>query len=289
MIVGTRESKLAMRQTRIFLDLIEERHPEIGFRIEGMKSSGDLDLVSSLDELQGFGAFVRELDASLLSGEIDVAVNSMKDMPVQTPDGICVPAILPRAAAEDVIIPCSLDKLSSGSVVGTSSIRRAAMLRLLRPDLRTAKLRGNIQTRISKLERGEYDAIVLAKAGLDRMSIHHEMSVLDIDDFVPAPAQGAIAITCRSDRTDLISVLRSVDDPSTRTEVTVERGLMRLMGAGCSSPIGINAKLNSEGIRIRAISFEYSETPIRMDVVIPNSYTEADLASIAHHLKGEHL
>ena len=286
MIVGTRESKLAMRQTQIFLDIIGGRHPEIEFTIKGMKSSGDLDLVSSLDELQGFGAFVRELDAALLSGDIDVAVNSMKDMPIQTPDRICVPAILPRAAVEDVIIPCGLDELNSGAVVGTSSIRRAAMLRSLRPDLRTAQLRGNIQTRISKLENGEYDAIILAKAGLDRLSIHHEMSVLNIDDFIPAPAQGAIAITCRSDRPDLISLLRCVDDPSTRTEVTVERGLMKLMGAGCSSPIGINAKLTTDGIRVRAVSFEYSETPIKMDVVLPNDYTELDLTSIASYLKG---
>lgn len=288
MIVGTRESKLAMRQTQIFLDLAREQHPETEFTIKGMKSSGDLDLTSSLDELQGFGAFVRELDAALLSGAIDVAVNSMKDMPIQMPDGICIPAVLPRAAAEDVLIPCSLDELHAGAVVGTSSIRRAAMLKSLRPDLNTAQLRGNIQTRISKLENGEYDAIILAKAGLDRMSIQHKMSVLSIDDFIPAPAQGAIAVTCRSDKPDVISILRCINDQSTLTEVTVERGLMRLMGAGCSSPIGINAKLSSKNIRVRAISFEYSEIPIKIDVTIPIDYTKQDLFLIASSLKGEY-
>ncbi|MFA5453110.1 MAG: hydroxymethylbilane synthase [Candidatus Methanomethylophilaceae archaeon] len=288
MIVGTRESKLAMRQTQIFLDLAREQHPETEFTIKGMKSSGDLDLTSSLDELQGFGAFVRELDAALLSGTIDVAVNSMKDMPIQMPDGICIPAVLPRAAAEDVLIPCSLDELHAGAVVGTSSIRRAAMLKSLRPDLNTAQLRGNIQTRISKLDDGEYDAIILAKAGLDRMSIQHKMSVLSIDDFIPAPAQGAIAVTCRSDKPDVISILRCINDQSTLTEVTVERGLMRLMGAGCSSPIGINAKLSSKNIRVRAISFEYSEIPIKIDVTIPIDYTKQDLFLIASSLKGEY-
>ncbi|MFA6679787.1 MAG: hydroxymethylbilane synthase [Candidatus Methanomethylophilaceae archaeon] len=288
MIVGTRESKLAMRQTQIFLDLAREQHPETEFTIKGMKSSGDLDLTSSLDELQGFGAFVRELDAALLSGTIDVAVNSMKDMPIQMPDGICIPAVLPRAAAEDVVIPCSLDELHAGAVVGTSSIRRAAMLKSLRPDLNTAQLRGNIQTRISKLDDGEYDAIILAKAGLDRMSIQHKMSVLSIDDFIPAPAQGAIAVTCRSDKPDVISILRCINDQSTLTEVTVERGLMRLMGAGCSSPIGINAKLSSKNIRVRAISFEYSEIPIKIDVTIPIDYTKQDLFLIASSLKGEY-
>ena len=287
MIIGTRESKLAMRQTHIFLDIIKEKYPEIKFTIKGMKSSGDLDLTSSLDRLQGFGAFVRELDAALLSGTIDITVNSMKDMPIKIPEGICAPAILPRAAAEDVIIPCGLDELHTGAIVGTSSIRRSAMLRSLRPDLNTVQLRGNIQTRISKLEKGEYDAIILAKAGLDRMSIEHKMSVLSIDDFIPAPAQGAIAITCRSDRPDVISLLKSVDNPSTRTEVTVERDLMKLMGAGCSSPIGINAKLSSDNIRVRAVSFEYSKTPIKIDIIIPTNYTEYDLISIASSLRGE--
>ena len=145
MKIGTRESELAMKQTQIFLDTLKAIEPDILIEVVPMRSSGDIDLKTSLDKLQGFGAFVRELDAALLSGRIDVAVNSMKDMPVDVPEGLCVPAVLKRADIRDVIMPCPLDGLKSGSVVGTSSIRRAAILREIRPDLKTEVLRGNVR------------------------------------------------------------------------------------------------------------------------------------------------
>lgn len=286
MIVGTRESKLAMRQTEIFVESMRKTHPGIACEIVGMKVSGDIDQTSPLSELQGFGAFVRELDSALLAGKIDVSVNSMKDMPIEYPEGITVPAILPRAAVEDVMIPCGIDDLKLGAVVGTSSIRRAASIKVLRPDLNTMPLRGNIHTRLSKLDDGRYDAIVLAKAGLDRMGINRKMTALNVDDFIPAPAQGAIAISCRSDDPCTIGILKKLDCASTRAEVEAERTIMRLMNAGCSSPIGINAEINGSNIRMRAISFEYSEIPIKIDRLIPAEYTTDDLKSIANTLMG---
>ena len=255
MKVGTRESELAMAQTKIFVDSLKAIHPEIPVEIVPMRSSGDIDLKTSLDKLQGFGAFVRELDAALLDGSIDVAVNSMKDMPVDVPEGLYVPAVLKRADVRDVCIPCPLEELKPGVVVGTSSIRRSAMLKRIRPDLRTEVLRGNVRTRLSKLDSGKYDAIILAKAGMDRLNVDRRMAPLDPKVFVPAPAQGAIAIVCRSND-PIKDVLSELNDGKTRAEVDLERSVMKAMGAGCSSPIGVNAVCDGKKLKVRAVSFE---------------------------------
>ncbi len=288
MIIGTRESELAMMQTQIFADALKAEYPDIEYEIKPMKSSGDLDLTSPLDKLQGYGAFVRELDAALLSGKIDVSVNSMKDMPIDTAEGLCIPAVLPRASPEDVMLPCGIKDLPHNAVVGTSSIRRSAMLLSIRPDLRTANLRGNIRTRLSKLDKGDYDAIILAKAGLERLSVDRPMVSLDPEVFIPAPAQGAIAVVCRKDDKRTVNILSRLNDPKTRTEVDAERRLMKLMGAGCSSPIGIHAELHGRNdIHISAISFEYSDEPIKTDSAFPLNDLENELLRMSDILKGD--
>lgn len=287
MKVGTRDSELAMKQTHIFIDAMRSSSPKVEIETIPMKSSGDLDLKSPIDKLQGFGAFVRELDEALLNGSIDVSVNSMKDMPIDLPDGLCNPAVLPRADIEDVLIPCGLEDLEPGATVGTSSIRRAAILRSLRPDLNTATLRGNIKTRLSKLDKGDYDAIIMAKAGLDRLSIDRPMSVMDPETFIPAPAQGAIAIVCRSDDEETIKAVSALDDQKTRKEITVERRLMKLLGAGCSSPVGISAILKDDCISIHAITFEYSDKLIKIATEIPIDHDDSVLQDLALKLKGE--
>ena len=256
MKVGTRESELAMKQTQLFLDCLKETEPSVETEIVPMRSSGDIDLKTSLDKLQGFGAFVRELDAALLDGKIDVAVNSMKDMPVDVPNGLCVPAVLKRADPRDVCIPCALEDLKPGSVVGTSSIRRAAMVKELRPDLKTDVLRGNVRTRLAKLDEGKYDAIILAKAGMDRLEVKRPMVPIDIMDFVPAPAQGVIALVCRSDDEKTRSILSKLNDEKTFREAELERRIMKAMGAGCSSPIGVNASYTGSAFRLEAVSYE---------------------------------
>ena len=284
MIIGTRDSALAMRQTEIFTEALKRVYPKQGFTVKAMKSSGDLDLSAPLDQLQGFGAFVRELDAALLSEEIDVSVNSMKDMPVTLPEGLCIAAVLERADTRDVILPLNINELPLGAKVGTSSIRRKAELKAIRPDIVSLPLRGNIQTRLSKLDSGEYDSIILAKAGLDRLSVDRRMHILSLDSFVPAPAQGAIAIVCRSNDQRMKEIISWVDDRRTRKEVTVEREIMKMIGAGCSSPVGINATIEDEGLRVRAVSFEI-DPPILLSVLLPFEYTQKDLKKISKKLR----
>ena len=286
MKVGTRESELAMKQTQIFADAFSAQFPDVGLDIVPMRSSGDIDLKSSLDKLQGFGAFVRELDAALLNGSIDVAVNSMKDMPVDVPDGLCVATVLKRADVRDVCIPCPLDRLKSGAVVGTSSIRRSAMVKEVRPDLRTEVIRGNVRTRLSKFDEGKYDAVILAKAGLDRLGVERDMAILDPKVFVPAPAQGAIAIVCRSDDCDTRKKLLKLNDPDTRAEVDLERTIMKKMGAGCSSPIGVNARLVNDVFDLNAVSFETGKK-IGFRGRIPKDYSDDDVSRIVEKLMGK--
>ena len=254
MRVGTRESKLAMRQTEIFCRRMEEVNPGIECEVVGIKSLGDIDLTSPLNQMSATGAFVRELDDAMLRGEIDCTVNSLKDIPIDVAPGLSVAAVFPRDAVEDVILPCHLEELPAGARVGTSSVRRVEMLREVRPDLDVVPLRGNIHTRLRRLDDGDFDAIILAKAGLDRMGIDRPMAVLDKYRFIPAPAQGVIAVECRSDDSATLEAVRRLDDRRTRLETGVERGIMKMMGAGCSSPVGINAEADGDTVRVRAVS-----------------------------------
>jgi porphobilinogen deaminase len=285
MMVGTRGSVLAVRQTEIFIEMMNRTHPAEDCEIKEIKVSGDIDQVSQLHELQGFGAFVRELDDALIKGTIDVSVNSMKDMPIESKENVVVPAILPRASAADVIIPVPLNEIRAGAVIGTSSLRRAATVKQIRPDLTVKPLRGNIQTRIRKWKDGDYDAIILAKAGLDRTGEDVPYAVMDVNEMIPAPAQGAIAVACRGDDIETIRKLSMLDDPKTRTEVTLEREIMKVTGAGCTSPIGINASLNGNEIHLRAISF-IGRFPVRLYEVLPKDYSGEDVKRIALELGG---
>ncbi|WP_158386744.1 hydroxymethylbilane synthase [Candidatus Methanoplasma termitum] len=187
MIIGTRDSRLALAQTDIFMELMAAVSDE-KMEVKAVKTSGDIDQTTELKDMGGYGAFVRELDNALLAGDIDVSVNSMKDMPVFRGTEIIIGAVLPRAPVEDVILPMRIEDLPYGAVVGSSSVRRNFILKSVRPDLEVVGLRGNIDTRLRKLDSGKYDAIILAKAGLERLGIRREMHTLELDDFVPARA-----------------------------------------------------------------------------------------------------
>lgn len=287
MKVGSRESKLAMRQTEMFIDSMCRAGSTDGFDVIGMKALGDIDLTSPLDKLSNVGAFVRELDDALLRGDIDVSVNSMKDIPIDMAEGLTIGAVLRRDPVEDVMIPCRPEDLPEGSVVGTASVRRVAILGSVRPDLKTVPLRGNIHTRLSKLDSGECDAIILAKAGLERMGIERSMHVLDPHVFVPAAAQGAIAVECRADDRETLKALSCVDDRVTRECVTIERSIMNVLGAGCSSPVGINVRKLVKGYDVKAVSFAFTDSPIRVDTVIPYGYSDEDVSAIADVLRGD--
>jgi hydroxymethylbilane synthase len=284
MIIGTRESRLALAQTDIFMKAVAACS-DVKMRIKKIKTVGDTDQTSELKDIGGYGAFVRELDSALLAGEIDVSVNSMKDVPVFRGPEITIGAVLPRAPCEDVILPMRIDELPHGAVVGSSSVRRTVILKSIRPDLEVKSLRGNIDTRLSKLDGGGYDAIILAKAGLERLNIKREMHTLSADDFVPAPAQGAIAVACRSDDVKVLEILKMIDDADTRAETEAERAIMKAVGGVCSSPIGINAKRIADGLRIRAVSSD-GDVLRRSDSMIPLNYKPSDIERIAAELKG---
>lgn len=287
MRVGTRESKLAMRQTEIFCQRMAGANPDIDCEVIGLKSLGDIDLTSPLNQMAATGAFVRELDEAMIKGAIDCSVNSLKDIPIDVNKELMVVAVFPRDADEDVILPCPLEDLPQGARVGTASVRREKQLHEVRPDLEIVNLRGNIHTRLQRLDDGDFDAIILAKAGLDRMGIDRPMYVLDKTRFIPAPAQGAIAVECRKSDDATRIALQRLDDMPTRIATGVERGIMKLMGAGCSSPVGINATVEGDMVRVRAVSYDYTEEPRRVETVLPCDYIMDELLDIAEYLTGK--
>ena len=287
MIVGTRESKLAMRQTEIFQQMMAEKHPEEKVEIVSMKALGDIDLTSPLNAMSGVGAFVRELDDAMLQNKIDASVNSLKDIPTKMAPGLTVAAIFERDSPEDIILPCALEDLPKGAKVGTSSVRRMRLIHMIRPDIEIVQLRGNIHTRLNKLDNGEYDAILLAKAGLERMGIERPMHTLDKRVFIPAPGQGTIAVECRSDDRRVLEMLKTLDHAETRAAVDTEREIMRIMGAGCSAPVGINAEVKGNEIVVRAIAFDYTPEPRKVEVTIPLKHDPQILQDIADYLTGK--
>ena len=232
--IGTRGSALARKQT----DIVSKHLGDHGLQTEiiVIRTQGDAETNVPLHEVGGQGIFVRALDEAILHGEIDCAVHSMKDIPAARPDGISTAAILPRDPPTDYLaFEIPIDDLR---IIGTSSTRRRAQLKRYNSELEIRELRGNIDTRIKKLKSGEYDAIMLAEAGLVRMSLHVNGIRLPTHDFVPAPNQGTIAVVCRDERS-LIEAISSLDHPATRIDTMIERAVMEEVGGGCFTPQGI--------------------------------------------------
>lgn len=280
MIAGTRESNLAMAQTVEFKRRFEEAYPGKTCEIKGITSTGDIDLKTHLKDMGGAGVFVRELDDALLRGDIDVTVNSLKDIPAVMDKRLTVAAVLPRADVRDACIPVPLETLEDGKVLGTSSVRREKMLGENMPGVVLKPIRGNMNTRLNKLANGDYDAILMAKAGLDRLGISENVHPIPKDKFIPAAGQGAIAIECRADDTETIELLKKLDDKKTRTEVKAERDILRYMNAGCSSPIGINAEVLGGEMRIIAVTYVFDK-PIKVDTTFPLDQVEPKTREIA--------
>jgi len=273
MIIGTRGSQLALAQTENVARLLEELSVETSVNI--IKTSGDrftdrpLHAVSS-----GVGAFVRELDDVMFAGEIDIAVHSMKDMPTVRPPSLSTAAVLKRDTPFDILLTydgTTLDELPELSVIGTSSLRRAAQIRRYRPDLVTQDLRGNIDTRLRKLKEGKYDGILLAKAGLERMGWELEGEILSPDFFCPSPNQGTVAVVTRVG-TEAEAAVAKLDHNESRIVTEIERILISELGGGCTTPLGSYAEIMPDGkqMRVRAevLSLDGEET-IRIDEFIP--------------------
>lgn len=241
--LGSRGSELALWQTHHVRDLLQDAWPSLETSIEIISTKGDQILDTPLPLLGGKGLFTAEIEAALLSGAIDAAVHSLKDLPTQSAAGLTVGAVPGRANPADVLVSrqgYTLENLPLGATVGTSSHRRASQIRHLRPDVEIADLRGNVPTRIRKAiqEDGPYDAIVLAYAGLERLDRLDVISQeLTLEQMLPAPGQGALAVQCRHDKASL-TLLSPLDDVDTRAAVTAERSFLSGLGGGCTMPVG---------------------------------------------------
>lgn len=251
---GTRTSRLARWQTGHVLGLLRQAWPELKTQAIDFTTLGDRDLDTPLPEIGGKGLFTAELETALLSGVIDVAVHSLKDLPTTSPDGIVVAAIPARTDPRDTLVGAALSDLREGAIVGTSSIRRAAQLLQLRPDLSVRSIRGNVPTRVRKVGEGQFDAAVLAAAGLARLDMLHVVAqILEPIEMLPAPGQGAIGVQCRSDDARTLGLLAAIDDGDARATTTAERAFLSRLQAGCSSPVGALGVVQSEGIVLRGV------------------------------------
>jgi hydroxymethylbilane synthase len=284
--LGTRKSPMAMVQSQQVARLITER---TGRQVElvGITTFGDVSR-AQLAQIGGTGVFVSGLRTSLLHGDVDIAVHSLKDLPTAQPEGIVLAAVPPRDDPRDALAArdgAKLADLPPGATIGTGSPRRAAQLLLLRPDLRPVPVRGNADTRLGRVTSGEVDAVVLAYAGLARIGRLDAVSqIFDPDEMLPSPGQGALAVECRSGRLDLADLLACADDPATRAATTAERTLLAALEAGCSAPVGGYAA-GADGLRLRAVVVAADgETAMRASASGPPDEAEQLGRSVAAEL-----
>ena len=253
--VATRSSALAIAQTQLVIDALKNVHPDIDIRIRTITTEGDRDTKTTLWQLKGTGFFTSRIEQALLEGKADFAVHSFKDLPTEQPSELTIAAVCSRDFPEDVIVSASptksLNDLPSLAKVGTSSPRRKALLKSLRIDIDVVPIRGNVHTRLKKLEEGLFDAVVLARAGLERLGLGAKTSfILDTDIFIPAPAQGALAVQARSDDKEIISLLTQIDDKTARLTTSAERTVLARLHPGCHVPVGVFAKIKNSDIII---------------------------------------
>ena len=270
LILGTRGSALALAQSRQVVAQLQRAHPDLQIEERIIRTEGDARQNASLPAIGGKGVFTLEIENALLSGEIDFAIHSLKDLPPDMPAGLCLAAVPRRASASDVLIlPSPPNPAAQGApgqsvgeevkgvrVVGTSSLRRRAMILSLHPDWQIEEIRGNIDTRLSKLESQNFDAIILARAGLQRLRIEEELKnrIVEFDaaQFIPAPGQGALAIQARSDDERAMKILQVMEDDETREAIVAERAVVRVLNAGCSTPLGAHAICENGVLTLRA-------------------------------------
>lgn len=256
-VIATRESQLALWQANNVKASLESLYPEIKVELMGMTTKGDQILDSPLSKIGGKGLFVKELEKALLDGEADIAVHSMKDVPMAFPEGLGLSVICEREDPTDAFVSNtynSIDELPEGAVVGTSSLRRSCQLQMHRPDLVIKDLRGNVNTRLRKLDDGEYDAIILATAGLVRLEMADRIKTRISDTFsLPAGGQGAMGIECRSDDAELIELLAPLQHQETAYRVVAERAVNKRLNGGCQAPIACFAVLEGDELFVRGL------------------------------------
>ena len=265
LVIGTRSSRLALAQTRIFIDKLLRTYPDMSsesIEIRQIKTSGDQNQSIRLDQMGGKGLFAKEIETEILNGTIDLGIHSMKDMPVEENNDLLIACWLERNDHRDALITNSskqsFNDLTKNSLIGTSSIRRRSQIMNLRQDLKIKSLRGNIDTRIKKLEDNEFDAIILSLAGLKRLSLDHLIAyTFSEDELLPAACQGAMGIQIKSSNIDLKFFLEPLNHQLTKTTCKIERDVLRVIKANCNSPIGLLARKEDEMIHLHCEIFDH--------------------------------
>jgi len=286
-VIGTRGSKLALWQAGWVRDQLTARGHEVEIKV--IKTAGDKLPEASLTRTGTKGLFIKEIEEALGAGAIDLAVHSLKDLPTEQPPGLRVAAVPSRADARDVLISSGarpLAALPSGSRVGTGSLRRQSQLRALRGDLEAVPIRGNVDTRLKKLERGEYDALILAAAGLGRLGLSERVTqYFAIEEMCPAVGQGALAIETRAGDERIVEAVMPLDDPSSRQAVRAERAMLRCLGGGCQAPIAAYASSADEKLELLGVVAALDGSRIiRATAAAPSEDPEALGSTIAQRL-----
>jgi hydroxymethylbilane synthase len=289
LIVGSRGSRLALRQTELVAAELARRHPDVRFRVEQIRTAGDRQAGVSLSRIGGQGVFVKEIESALLAGKIDLAVHSLKDMTTDVPAGLVIAAVPRRDDVRDALVSrggLKLADLPAGARVGTGSPRRAVQLRALRPDLDVIDIRGNIDTRIRKVEEGQADAALLSAAGLTRLGwLERAAEVLPVEAMLPAVGQGALAVETRADDRETRDVVEAVDDRWTRLATAAEKAFLARLGGGCRVPIAALATVDGGSLHLRGLVAEADGPRIlRGEVSGPVETAEALGAQLAEEL-----
>ncbi len=271
--IATRESKLALWQARHVRDLIQAAHADVKVEIVGMTTEGDRNKQSPLSQIGGKGVFVKELELALIDGSADIAVHSMKDVPSILPAGLMIAAIVKRADPRDAFVSVRYQRLSevpAGGKIGSSSLRRRLQLKAAFSELQYLELRGNVDTRLGKLDAGEFDGIILAVAGLQRLGLDRVTQALDTGYCIPSAGQGAVGIECRSDDSEIIQMLESINHEQTSVCVACERRITASLEATCNLPIAAFAEITGGTISVQTfVSDESGDQSLRESISGP--------------------
>ncbi len=256
-VIGTRGSRLALRQTELVLEALQRAHRKAVFQVKTIRTTGDRQGSVALSELGGWGVFVKELERALQSRQIDVAIHSLKDLPTELSAGLTLAAITARADVRDVLVSRDgggLESLPAGSLVGTGSPRRTAQLLALRPDLKVAQLRGNVDTRLRKVAEGEVDAAVMAAAGLARLGrLERASETFSLEAMLPAVGQGALALEARQDDAEVLALVAAVEHRPTRLATAAERAFLRRLGGGCHIAVAALGTVEGDRLHLRGL------------------------------------
>jgi hydroxymethylbilane synthase len=288
-VVGSRGSRLALRQTELVLAELSRRFPDRRFRVQEVRTTGDRRPGASLAAIGGQGVFVKELETALRARRVDLAVHSLKDVPSEVGEGLTLAAVTERDDVRDAVVSRGnrrLLNLPAGSRVGTGSLRRAAQVRALRPDLEVVDLRGNVDTRLRKVEEGQVDAAVLAAAGLTRLGyLERAAEILDADAMLPAIGQGALTLEVRADDAEVIEMASALDHRETRLATAAERAFLARLGGGCRLPMAALGIVDGDLLRLRGLVADAEgQRVLRGDVSGPASDAEVVGVALAERL-----